>query len=230
MLILLLVSVRASGNRWIYWLTCAILGLAELVALSPLSLFIAGHIAAHGLRRTGSRRWETAVGSIALLSGVLSCSSGKIGVLSSLSDLLSRFRAPVPDEWEIQQKMIGACLIFGGLALLPILRQVLELPVARWFGKISFSLYLVHFPLLFTCAAAGFANLSGALPYGASLALVGIAGIAASIAFAAGFERWVDRPAILLSRMIGRRRPRQPDPDESDRPARRTPAFGPVPP
>jgi peptidoglycan/LPS O-acetylase OafA/YrhL len=75
-------------------------------------------------------------------------------------------------------------------------------------GKVSFSLYLVHFPLLSTGVAASFAILAGTLPYAADVTLAGIAGIAASLALAVAFERWVDHPAIKLSRMIGT--PRRP--------------------
>ncbi|MDR3532441.1 MAG: hypothetical protein P4L90_18050 [Rhodopila sp.] len=71
-----------------------------------------------------------------------------------------------------------------------------------------FSLYLSHFPLLFTCVAACFTLLGSNLPYGANVAIVTVTGIAASLVIAVRFEHWIDRPAILLSRMVSQPRRR----------------------
>jgi peptidoglycan/LPS O-acetylase OafA/YrhL len=204
MLVLLLVGVRASGGRAVHAMTCIILGLGNLFTLSPLSLFIVGHVVALWLQRIEGRWWQTAVGSASLMSGILLCTADRLGPVSMLFGLLSRIRTGQPDDWEVLQKMIGACLVFGGLALLPVLQRHLQRPSMRWFGKISFSLYLTHFPFLLTCVAALFTVLNGTLPYAASLAIASISGIAASLAVAALFEHWIDRPAIYLSRMAAK--------------------------
>jgi peptidoglycan/LPS O-acetylase OafA/YrhL len=84
----------------------------------------------------------------------------------------------------------------------------LQRPVMRWLGKLSFSLYLVHFPLLFTCVAAHFTVLDRFLPYGLSVTIASLTGIAISLLTAIPFERWIDRPAIRLSRTAGQFRRR----------------------
>jgi peptidoglycan/LPS O-acetylase OafA/YrhL len=197
LLILLLVSLRAVGNRTAYLLTGLILASSSLFTLNPLSLFVVGHVAAHWLRRTEMRWWHAPVGIASLTSGILLCTAGKLALVSML---LSQIQFGRTGDWEVLQKMIGAVLVFGGLALLPILQRQLERPATRWLGKISFSLYLTHYPLLFTCVAALFTVLHHTLPYASSIAIAIIAGIATSIAIAVPFERWIDRPSIVLSR------------------------------
>jgi peptidoglycan/LPS O-acetylase OafA/YrhL len=71
-----------------------------------------------------------------------------------------------------------------------------------WGGKISFSLYLVHFPILFTLVCWLFLSLSTVLPYAVVVLLCGLIGGAVSLALAVLFERWIDRPAIRWSRAV----------------------------
>lgn len=75
--------------------------------------------------------------------------------------------------------------------------RLLSTPLFAWLGRISFSLYLVHVPILI---ATG--NVLADLPWPASL-IIGVA-----IAFGVGelFSRLVERPSHRLSQRIGRSR------------------------
>jgi peptidoglycan/LPS O-acetylase OafA/YrhL len=88
------------------------------------------------------------------------------------------------------------------VALLPALQRMLARPLARWGGKISFSLYLVHFPILFTLVCGLFLGLITVLPYAVTVLLCGLIGGAVSLGLAVLFERWIDRPAIRWSRAV----------------------------
>ena len=201
LLVMLLVALRASVSPGAYRATCAILGCAFV--LSPMVLFIIGHVAAGHLRRDMIRKGQTALGAAILGSGIMLCSMRVIVPVSILWRGLPSPLLGIQGDDAILQKTIGAVLVFGGIALLPVLQRGLEAPATRWLGKISFSLYLSHLPLLYTAVAAGFIVLDGRLPYGAAVAVSSVVGIAASIALAVAFERWIDRPAIMLSRMVG---------------------------
>jgi peptidoglycan/LPS O-acetylase OafA/YrhL len=208
LLVILLVTVRASTSRTTYRTICFILACA--FALSPLCLFIIGHLADGRLRPPVRRPWQAVFGAVLLGSGILLCTVRTVDPISILWGLLPQPPLGIQGDNAILQKMIGAVLIFFGLSLLPVLQRHLERPSMRFLGKLSFSLYLTHYPLLYTCFAACFIVLEGSLPYGASVAIVSVVGIAASLAIAVLFERWIDRPAIMLSRLVGRSRRRTP--------------------
>lgn len=70
-------------------------------------------------------------------------------------------------------------------------------------GRLSFSLYLVQFPLLFTVVCSLFLNLREFLPYRPAVVVCTGVGISMSLALTLVFERWIDRPAIRLSRIMG---------------------------
>ncbi|BBH17098.1 acyltransferase [Nocardioides baekrokdamisoli] len=67
--------------------------------------------------------------------------------------------------------------------------------VVAWLGQISFSLYLIHEPIVVSIAQID----GGRMPWPATLAIA----LPASIAAAAVFHRWVEAPAHRLSRRIG---------------------------
>jgi peptidoglycan/LPS O-acetylase OafA/YrhL len=85
--------------------------------------------------------------------------------------------------------LVVAAIIIGGL------QRLLQHPAAQWLGKISFSLYLVHVPLL--------ATLAYTLGDG-TWWLVGALGVPGSLLAAWAFHAGVERPSHRLARWIGR--------------------------
>jgi peptidoglycan/LPS O-acetylase OafA/YrhL len=183
LLAMTLVATRASAGRTVYRSICVVLAFCFLA--SPLCLFILGHLAAPHLQRAAGGTWRCVLAGLCLT----------LGVLLSTTPITS-----LPNDPRL---MFGAILVFAGVAQLPTVRRGLETPVLRWFGKISFSLYLTHFPVLFTVIAAAYTLEAAHVPYGASLAIGIVGGIAVSLAIATLFERWIDRPAIRLSHVSG---------------------------
>lgn len=92
--------------------------------------------------------------------------------------------------------VIGVTLLVLAAAFCRPLKQFLEAPLAQWLGAVSFSLYLVHEPIII---AVRFLTVH--LPPGAGIA------ISLPIAFtvAALFVRLVEQPFHQLSRRVGRR-------------------------
>ena len=201
LLVMLLVAVRAMVSRTAYRATWAILGCAFV--LSPMSLFIIGHLAADHLRHSRGRVKHTLPGAALLGSGVLLCATQTIPLAATLWKLLPPPPLGIQGDPAILQKTIGAVLVFAGIALLPVLQNQLQSRALRFLGRISFSLYLLHFPLESTTVAACFILLHGAFPASVSLALTCVSGIAVSVMLAVPFERWIDRPSIMLSRRVG---------------------------
>ncbi|WP_432396443.1 acyltransferase family protein [Pseudarthrobacter sp. L19] len=90
---------------------------------------------------------------------------------------------------------VGATLIVLVFLLSGAAKKLGDTTVAQWLGRISFSLYLVHLPIILAAAT---------LLRGVSLPLGLVLGVAASFAVAELFFRYVERPAHRLSIAAGR--------------------------
>jgi peptidoglycan/LPS O-acetylase OafA/YrhL len=94
----------------------------------------------------------------------------------------------------------GAILILV-LALTTVhFKQFLHLGPLHWLGKISYSLYLLHAMVFYSLASVYWTRTTHHI-----LLLLG--GLAFSLVLSAGFYHWVERPSILLGRLLTRREP-----------------------
>ncbi|WP_404475573.1 acyltransferase family protein [Microbacterium aerolatum] len=89
---------------------------------------------------------------------------------------------------------VGAALVIIAAMGWPLLRSLLEGRVSQWLGRTSYSLYLVHVPVLGTLA-----YLWGSDRW----ALVAAAGIPLSLLLAAAFHRFLEAPSHRLARYAG---------------------------
>ena len=169
---------------------------------SPLVLFVVGHLAAPLLQRRPTGRGSATVGLALLLTGI-TISSGQAN--DGLDRLLAHsFQPPfgtASDPFHLRYT-VAALFLFFGVVLRPSVQALLCRRAAAWLGKISFSLYLVHFPILSTVVSALFLLALPRFGYGISVAGCTCAGIGLSVLVAALFERWVDQPAVRLSRAL----------------------------
>ncbi len=108
---------------------------------------------------------------------------------------------PNPQIWDIKSfyTAIGATCVCAAI-LSGLGQQLLRRPLVQFFGRISFSIYLLHFLILCTLSAAFYAHFPrDPLHLGIGFVLY----LLACIASAWLFERWIDRPAINASRRFG---------------------------
>jgi peptidoglycan/LPS O-acetylase OafA/YrhL len=91
--------------------------------------------------------------------------------------------------------VLGACILVWGALNLPRTQAALETRPMQWLGSRSFSLYLVHEPIVITLAFA----MGGRPDVVGFLVLV----LTCSLLAAEGFWRIVERPSVLLSRICG---------------------------
>jgi peptidoglycan/LPS O-acetylase OafA/YrhL len=104
------------------------------------------------------------------------------------------------------QFAVGETCLFIGVCLIARVRSLLQGAALRTLGKLSFSIYLVHFPLLLTLACWVFLALHLHLQYGIAAFSASMIGIAVTFPVAVLFQRMIDGPAINLSRTISRLR------------------------
>src|SRR6478735_6063641 len=90
---------------------------------------------------------------------------------------------------------VGATLLVLVFLLCGSAKKLGDTPAAQWLGRVSFSLYLVHLPIILAAAT---------LLRGVSLPLGLVLGVAASFGVAELFFRYVERPAHRLSVAAGR--------------------------
>lgn len=103
------------------------------------------------------------------------------------------------------QFSIGETLLFAGICLIPAVRSALQKPALKNLGKLSFSIYLVHFPILLTVSCATFLLLNEHTSYALAATCASIVGIGLTAPAAVAFRKLIDQPAINLSRSVARK-------------------------
>jgi peptidoglycan/LPS O-acetylase OafA/YrhL len=134
-----------------------------------------------------------------LLLGLALCATKDWAPVEWLRLALSQTEfASAPNLFQFQSQL-GAVALYLGVLWCRFVWPALESVPCRWLGRLSFSIYLLHFPILFTVVCAAFVAVPSTA---ATFALF----IALTLLAAIGFERAVDRPAIALSRRAGNQR------------------------
>jgi peptidoglycan/LPS O-acetylase OafA/YrhL len=196
LLVLALVAVR-SVSRLLYLGMMA--GAAVVWLPTPLFLFVIGHLSADLIRTPPRTRFA---GGVLLVVGILAAASKNWPAIGLFRQLLDRVTfGGAPDLFQFQSQT-GAIMIYFGVLLCRPVRHVLASAYLCRLGGLSFSLYLVHFPILFTVASLAAVRFSAALPLDAALMVASVAGLAVTVCVALAFERLVDRPAIAVGRWV----------------------------
>jgi peptidoglycan/LPS O-acetylase OafA/YrhL len=197
LLVLFLVWLRAH-SIWLH--SAAIVAAAGLFGAHPMFLFVLGHIS-QPTAASGSGR--ALLGSLLLLLGVALCASQNWTIVDTLRIWLGPIQVLAPPNLFQLQSQLGALALYFGVLLCHRVWPLLECGPCRRLGRLSFSIYLLHFPILFTLGCLIFVNAPTVVPHGTSVAIVFILLIGITLLAALLFERWIDRPAIALSRRAG---------------------------
>lgn len=190
---------------WQSYLFCFVAG----VVIAELSPMLNGRQAAAAARRTSRRRWWifAPLGVYGLVLG--SCPSPAPNAF---------YRSLVPGDWRddiIQSHMVGAVLLLAAVVALEPAQNLLSTAPCRFLGRVSFSLYLLHFLVLGSVGAATFTGLYGHVPYvvasGSALVLTVAVALLAAYLFTVAVDepavRWLGRLNAPIQRALARRRP-----------------------
>jgi peptidoglycan/LPS O-acetylase OafA/YrhL len=152
------------------------------------------------------RRYAGAVASVPIATFVIGCYLCSLPELSS-SGQLPRLLYPLPQFSYDNTRYwhsIGAVLVLIGVLGSPWLQRPLGSPLGKLLGRISFTLYLIHVPIL--CSLGAWLILHFAPRGNVTAAAIGLpVSIVACLGIAVLLSPVVDGSAILLSRKIGRR-------------------------
>lgn len=163
-------------------------------ALWFLPVFALGSLMALEHRRLA--RWAECLGGRAHPGGWWS-----VTLLASLGLLISYWMVPgaSPSVSALTRGLqaVGACGVVFVVWHWSSARRVMGRPVAQWLGTRSFSLYLVHLPVVASVPLA-----VGGQP---SLAVVALAAAVVTFPLAEVFHRLVERPSHRIAQRVGRR-------------------------
>jgi peptidoglycan/LPS O-acetylase OafA/YrhL len=200
-LVILLVYFHAKSPSLYPWIV-----LLTLIGTGghPLGLFVVGNFTAIYFDRIPKRilnNWLSfIVGSLVLAAGIYLAAAAAPPAIWRLTPLLniSIFHMPfvnLKDE-------IGAVMVFVATMFIAPIRYVLRCGTFVWLGRMSFSLYLVHFPIMITIGSIVFLSLVFYIDVTGAAAVTFCVGMITTMIVAFLFEKYVDYPAILLSRRV----------------------------
>jgi peptidoglycan/LPS O-acetylase OafA/YrhL len=194
----------ARRSRALWWLVL-LLGAAFTIRSAYICFFV-GHLLASFNRAERPAPASRVLPVFSILFGVLLCVLAEVWQPQWLRSLCADPTWLLfPGQFApMQQKTFGAILVLVGIIDLEAARKFLSGPwlVAR--SKLSFPLYLIHWPILFGPAAALFLLLNGVI----GIELARIAAIVGGICLAfvcSSLFLGVDARALELSRALRRR-------------------------
>ena len=194
----------ARRSRALWW-TVALCG-AVFTIRSAYICFFVGHLLASFDRAERPAPASKLLPIFSILFGVLLCVLAQTWQPEWLRSLCANSSLPLfPGQFApMQQKTFGAILVLIGLIELQPARDLLSRPWLVERSKLSFPLYLIHWPILFGPAAALFLLLNGVVGIELARLIAIVAGI--GLAFAAStFFLPLDRRALELSRALRKR-------------------------
>ncbi len=199
----LLLVVARAGGRSIGRLAAVVVAVG--VASFALSVLLTRVNAPWAFYSLPTRAWELALGAILALAAVrgvvapraVAAVAAVVGVAMIVAaGALFHTGTPFPGTASLLPTAGAALVIAAGLgSAVTAPSRLLSVAPLRFLGRISYSLYLWHWPMLVIPAAA----LGEALPFGVRLLLA-----AATIPIAAASQRWVEEP-IRRGRWVGLR-------------------------
>jgi len=184
------------------------IALLVLLFTHPLDLFVIGYGTAKLLNgkawaQLTARWWAKCLAGLSIILGIgMSVHTAPVKVLRGFDRFSSLIHFPMRLDAFHALDHYAAILIYFGILALPGLQRLLAARIGRALGRYSFSLYLVHFPILFTVTSA-IVVWTHHFSHG-RVALAVSSGLILTVMVTIFFEHWVDTPSTMLSHMIGR--------------------------
>ncbi|QDO97195.1 acyltransferase [Ferrovibrio terrae] len=94
---------------------------------------------------------------------------------------------------------LRAVLVVAGVLLSPSLQLFLSNATSAFLGRVSFGLYLLHAPLIWSAGGLAYFPLAARLGHWPAALLAALAVIVLSLCAAALFHQWVEQPSMRLS-------------------------------
>jgi peptidoglycan/LPS O-acetylase OafA/YrhL len=164
------------------------------------ALFMLG-MALHDWLRLEARRgirapaWRDALGLTLILLGL--CLYPLFGI--RVHDVAATPPAIGDGQAILGGSQLRAALVVAGVLLSPTLQAFLGGALSAFLGRVSFGLYLLHAPLIWSVGGLTYLPLAGMLGHWPAALLASILVTALSLGLSALFHRLVEQPAMRLS-------------------------------
>ncbi|HEY5410429.1 MAG TPA: acyltransferase family protein, partial [Caulobacteraceae bacterium] len=148
--LLMLAIARFSGRRYVAWM-------APLALLSLAACVVAARVAPQSnFFLPAFRAWEFLLGALLAVGGLEPPASSKLRgglallglLLIGAADLTLTGETPWPSEFTLLPCVGAGLILYARCEAGSLAGRLLVNPAARWIGLWSYSLYLVHWPLL----------------------------------------------------------------------------------
>ncbi len=184
--VLVLVLIRAR-SQYVWMAVCA--ALIIVFGVREIGLFVIGHLMRVNWDKI-TRSSRTIRFSIVVLAAyflLTECLNGSVfgGSFGTIGTGLIHTDTPL----DAPHAMLGA-LLFLAIGASASLQAFFSHKAPDYIGKLSFSIYLIHWPIMFLLHCAS------------SWPVTIIAGVAMTLMLSILFERYVDKPSISLNRRI----------------------------
>lgn len=198
LIVILLILLHKISN--IIWIVAFIV-LSIIFFRTEYVCFLIGHLLYQTKHDINKEKFISILSVLLFVSGVLICWNAELGIdyaskMVCMPDLVFSI-----DCSRYTQKIVGATLIFTGILYNEPIQKFLKIRILRQLGDYSFSIYLIHWPVIFGISPIFF-NLTY-LPFGLTIASLtaSVSAFVFTAIFALGF-RHVDLASISLSRLV----------------------------
>jgi len=200
----LLLCWCARWSRQLWWIV-VVLGTIVTIRSAYVCFFV-GHLLAVARRAERPAAARELVPMTLAVVGVACSVTADVWQPEWLISLCSNHTSWLfPGQFPaMQQKAFGAVLLLTGIIDLKVCRNLLSKPWLVACSRLSFPLYLMHWPIMCGLAAAAFVHLHPFVGVGAAQFCALGLGIAATVAASVVFAT-VDRYAVRLSSQLRRR-------------------------
>jgi peptidoglycan/LPS O-acetylase OafA/YrhL len=181
-----------------------VLIVAVMVARTSYLCFVIGHVAAAAALAERPSRLPAVACILGLAAGVLLCVIAEHYTLPQIGQVCGLVGGVLPCEDAAHlQKRIGALLVFLSVVQWEEAKRLLSSARLAVFGRLSFPVYLVHWPIIFGFCTFVYLAVRPVTGANAASAIAIVVGLCATLLVAVAFTR-VDGIALRLSRAIRR--------------------------
>jgi len=188
-----------SKHRWMSYVVVSIFTFNTWFLPFILGMALADLYASGRLEVFKKKRWLIAslVGAIAF--GSFPAIGTDATVYSAVSQQLF---GGITIDYNILYLTFGATFLIFAVLIGKRVTQWLEKPRVSKLGKYTFSLYLIHLPVLYTVGALVFLALSPHFTYNVAVLITVLVCIPSVVAATLFFERYIDAPAVRFSGIV----------------------------